>query len=173
VGWHQGHLVIGVGINEHPQNSYEGFAYGYGGYHVADATTGNRISTVCDGSATFAPPVPAGIVCTNNGVDKVSDWSGVARVIQGDNGCGGGALSPDGSLIADCRGNPRTVALVTRDGSATPTSIGGAPAGWIDSNHVVIVKDTDSSLGILDSRSLALNPIQAQGFFAGSIPGGL
>ena len=103
----------------------------------------------------------------------MSDWSGVARVIQGDNGCGGGALSPDGSLIADCRGNPRTVALVTRDGSATPTSIGGAPAGWIDSNHVVIVKDTDSSLGILDSRSLALNPIQAQGFFAGSIPGGL
>jgi hypothetical protein len=174
VGWHLGHLVIGVGINAQPQNAYEGFAYGYRGYHVADATTGNRISAVCDGYDALAPPVPAGTVCSNGTVYEVSDWTGATRAIPADNGCGGGALSPDGSLIADCQGNPRTVALMSRDGSTKPTSNAGSPAGWIDSNHVVIRSAAvDSSLGILDSSSLVLTPIQAPGFFAGSIPGGL
>jgi len=33
VGWHQGHVVIAVGLNVQPQNAYEGFAFGYNGYH--------------------------------------------------------------------------------------------------------------------------------------------
>jgi hypothetical protein len=173
LGWHQGHLVIGVGINAQPQNAYEGFAFGYRGYHVADATTGTRISTICDGYDAVAPPVPAGTVCTNSVVYEVSDWSGTTRVVPQDNGCGGGALSPDGALIADCQGNPRVITLVSRDGSMTPTSYAGGPSGWIDANHLVIVSAADSSLGILDSRSLVLTKMQAQGFFGGAVPGGL
>jgi hypothetical protein len=174
VGWHQGHLVIAVGINVHPQNAYEGFAYGYNGYHVADATTGTRISTVCDGYTAVEPPVPAGTVCVKNTSYQASDWTGATRSIPADAGCGGGALSPDGALIADCQGNPRTATLVSRDGSMRPTTYAGDPQGWIDVNHVVIRSAAvDSSLGILDTRSLGVTPSQAQGFFAGAIPGGL
>ena len=176
VGWHQEHLVIAVGINAQPQNAYEGFAYGYNGYHVADATTGTRISTVCNGYTAFNPPVPAGTVCGSNTSTsyEVSDWSGTARPIPADAGCAGGAISPDGVLIANCQGSPRTVALVARDGSITPTSYGGIPQGWIDPHHVVIRSETVvSSLGILDTRSLVLTQAHAQGFFAGAVPGGL
>jgi hypothetical protein len=176
VGWHDGHLVIAVGINAHPQNAYEGFAYGYNGYHVADATTGTRISTVCNGYAALDPPVPAGTVCgsTTGTTYEASDWSGTTRSVPADAGCGGGAISPDGALIADCQGSPRTVTLVARDGSMTPTSFGGIPQGWIDAHHVVIRSAVvDWALDILDTRSLVLLQAQAQGFFAGAVPGGL
>src|SRR5258708_15491096 len=62
VGWHQGHLVIAVGANAHPQNSYDGFIYGYSGYHVADGSTGTRLATVCEGYIASVPPGPAGPV---------------------------------------------------------------------------------------------------------------
>jgi hypothetical protein len=174
LGWHQGHLVIGVGINSQPQNAYEGFAYGYRGFHVADATSGARISTVCDGYSSSAPPVRAGTVCTNGTANLVSDWSGTTRVIPTDEGWGGGALSPDGSLIAECQGTPRAISLVSRGGSTTATGYAGGPAGWIDANHLVVWSAAaDLTLGILDRDSHVVTPIQAQGFFGGAIPGGL
>jgi hypothetical protein len=174
VGWHQGHLVLAVGLNAHPQNAYEGFAWGYRGYHVADASTGNRLATVCDGYDAFAPPVPAGTVCSNGSSYQESDWSGVTRPLPADSGCGGGALSTDGSQVADCQGSQRTVALVALDGSIRSTSYPGTPAGWMDANHLVANSSVvDHSLSVIDTRSMAVTQIQAQGFFAGSIPGGL
>lgn len=172
-GWHDGHVVIAVGLNAQPQNAGEWFNYGYRGYHVADATTGARLATVCDGFDASAPPEPAGTVCVNYPTYLVSDWSGVSRSIPEDAGCGGGALSPDGSLIADCQGNPRTVSLLARDGSMKPTSIQATPVGWIDSHHLVVRVDSNSSLSVVNVPSLAITPIATQGFFAGSIPGGL
>lgn len=172
-GWHEGHLVIALGLNARPQQAGEWFNYGYRGYHVADAATGARLATVCDGFNASAPPVPAGTVCVNYPTYRVSDWNAVSRSIPGDAGCGGGALSPDGSLIADCQGNPRTVSLLARDGSMKPTPIQATPVGWMDSDHLVVRVDADNSLSIVDVRSLAVTPIATQGFFAGSIPGGL
>ncbi|TMF30342.1 MAG: hypothetical protein E6I25_03775 [Chloroflexi bacterium] len=164
-GWHEGHLVIALGINASPQNAGEWFNYGYRGYHVADATTGARLANVCDGFDASAPPVPAGTVCVNYPAYKVSDWNGASRSIIADAGCGGGALSPDGSLIAECQGNPRTVNLVARNGSTKPTAIRATPLGWIDRDHLVARVDAD--------RSLAQTQVGTAGFFAGSIPGGL
>jgi hypothetical protein len=46
--------------------------------------------------------------------------------------------------------------------------------GVIDANHLVANSSvSDHSLSVIDTRSLAVTPVQAQGFFAGSVPGGL
>src|SRR5262249_24370273 len=135
--------------------------------------TGNRMATICDGYSALAPPVPAGTVCVNYPKYEVSDWSGATRPAPADNGCGGGALSTDGALIANCQGSPRTICLVARDGSVTSTSFAGNPLGWIDARHLVMESSVDSSLAIIDTRSLVATRVEAQGFFAGAIPGSL
>jgi hypothetical protein len=174
VGWHQGHLVIGLGINVQPQNAYEGFVYAGPGYHVADPATGTRISTVCDGYEASGPPVPAGTVCVNYPKFEVSDWSGATRPAPS-GACGGGALSPDGAEIASCQSGG--VALVARNGTTITTPYYATDLGWMDATHVVIHLvthlDADSSLSVLDIHSMAVTPFQTHGFFAGVIPGGL
>lgn len=172
VGWHEGHLVIAVGMNAHPQNAYDGFMYGYNGYHVADAATGTRLATICAGYNAIDPPVAAGTVCANGTNYVVSDWSGATRPAPADNGCGGGALSPDGSLIADCQGNPRMITLVAKDGTQITTQNSGVPLGWIDSTHLVITT-ADLDMSIVDTRAFTTMHIQTPGFFGGAIPGAL
>ena len=172
VGWHEGHLVIAVGLNAHPQNAWDGFIYGYKGYHLADAATGTRLATICDGFTASNPPVAAGTVCTNGTNYEVSDWSGATRAAPADNGCGGGVLSPDGSLIADCQGSSRTITLVARDGTQIGTQNSGIPLGWIDSTRLVITT-ADLDMSIVDTRAFTTTHVQAQGFFGGAIPGGL
>jgi len=172
VGWHQGHLVIAVGANAHPQNAYDGFIYGYGGYHVADASTGTRLATICDGIIAYDPPVPAGTVCGSFPNYVISDWSGATRPAPADDGCVGGALSPDGSMIADCQGNPRVVTFVVAGGTRIATQFSGMPLGWIDGTHLVLKAD-NADLSIIDARAFTKTPIQAQGFFGGTIPGAL
>jgi hypothetical protein len=172
VGWHQSHLVIGVGLNVAPQNAFDGFIYGNRGYHVADASTGTRLATICDGYSASVPPVPAGTVCVKYPDYQVSDWNGTTRPAPPDQGCGGGALSPDGAMIADCQGSPTVVTLVVQGGTQIATQFSGTPVGWIDSTHVVLRAD-NSNLSIVDARAFTTTPIQAQGFFAGTIPGAL
>jgi hypothetical protein len=175
VGWHEGHLVIALGVNAHPQNAWDGFIYGDRGYHVADASNGTRLATLCDGYSAADPPVPAGTVCANSATSAtyvVTDWSGATRPAPADDGCGGGALSPDGSMIADCQGNPRIVTLVVRDGTRIATQYSGTPSGWIDTTHLVLRAD-NSDLTIVDTRTFTSTPIEAQGFFGGTIPGTL
>jgi hypothetical protein len=172
VGWHQGHLVIAVGINAAPQNAFDGFIYAFSGYHVADASTGTRLATVCDGYSASTPPVAAGTVCDNYPKFLVSDWSGTTRPAPADQGCNGGALSPDGSMVADCQGNPAVVTLVVLDGTQIATPFSGTPLGWIDSTHLVL-SASNSDLSIVDARAFTKTPIDAQGFFGGTIPGTL
>jgi hypothetical protein len=172
VGWHQGHLVIAVGVNVAPQNAFDGFIYAFSGYHVADASTGTRLATICDGYIASDPPVPAGTVCDNYPKLVVSDWSGTTRPAPADQGCNGGALSPDGAMIADCQGSPAVVTLVVLDGTQIATQFSGTPEGWIDNTHLVLGA-SNSDLSIVDTRAFTRTPIQAQGFFAGTIPGAL
>jgi hypothetical protein len=172
VGWHQGHLVIAVGINGPPQQAFDGFWYALRGYHIADASTGTRLATICDGYGASDPPVPAGTVCDEYPKFVVSDWSGTTRPAPADQGCNGGALTPDGSMIADCQGSPAVVTLVVLDGTQIATQFSGTPAGWIDNTHLVL-SASSSDLSIVDARAFTRTPIQAQGFFAGTIPGAL
>lgn len=173
LAWRQGNLVLGIGINGAPQNTGEWFNYGYRGYHVVDAGTGARVATVCDGNDAIAPPVPAGTACVGSSGHVISDWSGTTRAAPQDDGCGGGALSPNGSLVAICQGNPRGVVIVSAAGKTTTTGIQADPEGWIDQTHLVVRSDKDGSLIVLDTQTDQPTVLQAQGFFAGTLPGGL
>jgi hypothetical protein len=75
-------------------------------------------------------------------------------------------------MIADCQGSPTVVTLVVQGGTQIATQFSGTPVGWIDSTHVVLRAD-NSNLSIVDARAFTTTPIQAQGFFAGTIPGAL
>jgi hypothetical protein len=170
VGWHQGQLVIGVGLNGHPQNAYEGFAYAFAGYHVANATTGARSAAVCADQATFGPPVPAGTVCATVSTYSVAGWTGATRKLPGGDSCGGGVLAPDGSLVADsCEGALR---LVTAAGQPKGTPYIARPLGWIDPQHVVVLAES-GELSVLDVYLMSEAPVSGKGFFAGDIPGSL
>jgi hypothetical protein len=171
VGWHQGKLVIGVGLNAAPQNAYEGFAYNYAGYHVADAATGNRIATICADGATFGPPAAAGTTCLRSSGEIASDWAGATWAVTNGGTCGGGVLSPDGSMVAiACTDGALTI--VTREGPAITTPYTATPLGWIDRLHVVQQART-GELSLLNVQLMSVTAIAASGFFAGTVPGSL
>jgi hypothetical protein len=75
-------------------------------------------------------------------------------------------------MIADCQGSPAVVTLVVLDGTQIATPFSGTPLGWIDSTHLVL-SAPNSDLSIVDARTFTKTPIEAQGFFGGTIPGTL
>ena len=195
-GWHQGQLVVAVGLNRAPLwDAYEGFLYGINGYHVVDAGTGARMATVCDGSLYFppfvpglGPPGPAGAVCVSGSSCAKSNWNGVTRDVSCDTRGRAPVLAPDGGMVGFCGHEvPAVIFWVIGDSSPQPTPYRGCPAGWIDATHVVVI-GLDGSLGVmqlnrrsspsggqlpLDVDHLVVVPIHAKGFFAGTIPGEL
>ena len=172
VGWHQGQIVLGVGLNAYPQNAYEGFAYNYSGYHVASASTGARISTVCAAGATFGPPVPAGATCLSGTTLLAEDWAGGTHSVPTPNQCTSGVLSPNGSLVAEYCSTTEGVTLVTASGGITSTAYASTPIGWIDPLHVVLQAQS-GQLSFLNVQLGSVTAIQAGGFFAGVVPGSL
>lgn len=171
VGWHQGRLVIGLGVNAAPQNAWEGFAYTNGGYHVANPANGTRLATICPNGNTGGPPSPAGTVCQSNSTYLVSDWTGATHAVPIGDQCRAGVLSPDGLLVADFCTNG-LVRLVTNNGSVITTPYTATPLGWIDRLHVVEVAQS-GQLSILNVQLMGITAINTQGFFAGSVPGSL
>jgi len=167
VGWQGGHLVIGVGFNSAPQNYWEGFEYTAAGYHVADASTGVRIATVCANGVTAGPPVLAGTSCHTSSSYTLTGWSGkTIRSIPAGDSCGGGVVSSDGMVVAD-RCSDGLVRLVDEYGEIYATPYLATPVGWFDYTGTVIVTES-GQLRIVDSvRNTA---IDASGFFAGTLP---
>ncbi len=70
-GWHNGNLIVAVGVNAQAENYGELFEWGHG-YHVVDAISGQRVAAVCDGVDSFFPPSPAGTECTH--LPGRQDW---------------------------------------------------------------------------------------------------
>jgi hypothetical protein len=95
---------------------------------------------------------PAGVVATN-----------IVSVSQG--GCGGGATVFTVS------------ALGAIDRRAVATN--ALPVGWTDSYHLVVDAalwtrpQAQQDLSIIDVRTLGVAHVQAAGFFAAALPGGL
>jgi len=127
-GWHDGRLVDEI-------TAQNGCGYGYGGqgtsacsYHVADASTGNRVATVCEtpshqpltGSSYYTLdgfPTPAGVACSEdqqanggcgnlNGSDTYTitavDWTGREHDFfsKATNTCGGIASPVNGCNLS-------------------------------------------------------------------------
>jgi hypothetical protein len=190
IGWHQGSLVLAVGINAHPQDCRDTFSYSTLGYNVANAATGDRLRTTCDQRTSYYPPVPAGSVCPNNSAigDRstlVESWDGDSRTLSNVGGCPqNGALSTDGMWVASklgaapgggCTGQ-NNIYLLGRDDKVSQTNAHGAPEGWIDPAHLVVMAEPISSSAtrsILDVRSNSVTELGGVGFFGGSLPGGL
>jgi hypothetical protein len=191
-GWHAGHLVLALGINLPPQNLFEGFARGHG-YHVADAQTGTRLFNLCAGMDSSVPETPAGTVCVNYPKASVVSWDGQTRVLPNatkpdstSGVCGlAGPLSPAGVVATNvvsvpqggCAGGP-AVFLVNAQNTIDPRVLvrDAEPIGWLDAGHLVVDIAPSASLGalsIVDVSTLAASRIQAPGFFAAAIPGGL
>jgi hypothetical protein len=194
VGWHAGHLVMAIGTNVSPQNIYDGFAEAHG-YHVADAQTGQRLLSLCDGEYALTPESPAGAVCLTNTTASVVSWDGNSRLLpdaQKPDATSGvcalqGPLSPAGVLATDmasvsqggCTSGP-TVFRVTASGAVDPTAVAhdAAPVAWIDADHLIV--DTNAfkayatpAFSIVTISTLAAAPVSLTGFVAGMLPGGL
>jgi hypothetical protein len=184
-GWHNGRLVIAIGLNAQPQNRYEGFMRGHG-YHIADAQTGTRLLSLCDQIDSFVPESPAGTVCVNAPNASVVTWDGASRSTPKDGTCGKwGPLSPAGVMAnrvkstADggCTGGD--LFLVRADGSqdTRPVATISSAEGWMDENHLVVVADSPPASSaihsIVDVTTGVETPIRTDGFFAAALPGGL
>jgi hypothetical protein len=185
VAWYQGKLVIAVGINAHPQNCTNSFSYATLGYHVVDASNGNRIKAVCDGWTSYYPAVPAGTLCINGAgqaASKVQSWDSNSRSLALVGGCPqNGALSSDGNWIASnqvktgdsgCTGQA-TVYILANDGRTVQTGAVGSPEGWLDSSHLVVAGQGESAAPtILDVSANTTKQLSVLGFFAGALPSG-
>ncbi len=185
LGWHSGRLIVAFGLNVHPQNYFDGFAWGHG-YEVIDPATGQSLADVCKGLDAYNPPVPAGVTCVSQPTGEVASWTGTANPEPVVSGCAqDGALSPDGSKIASrmvpinggC-GGASTISLVALDGGSTTTHASGNVEGWLDMDHVVVrsdeqIRTAGSSVTMYDIAAGTSTPIQAPGFFGGTVPGSL
>lgn len=180
VAWTNGHLVLAVGpptlaVGGTSKNAYNGTF----GYHVADATTGNRLVTMSD-DCIYGPLVPAGSACVINGQIYGQGFDGSIRTIFPSNQDGQQdhlALTPDGAGAAGQLGGASIEFFYTGQGDR---SLGrfGFPMGWIDVSHLAFAKPNGSGRAILDLLGGSIPPeipvpdctCQNSGVFFGSIP---
>jgi hypothetical protein len=190
VGWHSGSLVMAVVLNVKLQNPSEGFLRG-DSYYVADPQTGARVRVLCEGGHGGYPESPAGTICQQFPNASVLSWDGASRPVPLAGSCAlVGPLSPRGVIATrfgptsdgGCRAG-EVVFQINANGTQDPRPLASksSPEGWIDSNYLVLVADrpagasSDAPLArsLVDVASGATARIQAPGFFAAALPGGL
>ena len=175
VAWTNGHLVIAVGpsvAGNASNNPYNGLQ----GYHVADATTGNRLVAMSS-DCLFGPLEPTGSACNSSGQILAQGFDGSNRVFSPSAGSQNFlALSPDGSRIAGrpgAQGSPLVV--FNQAGTVTNETQSGVPMGWIDDQHLVFYGPNGFQRNILDLASGSAIPLPAcscgdSGIFYGTFP---
>ncbi|MEA2636273.1 MAG: hypothetical protein QOH92_3040 [Chloroflexota bacterium] len=194
-GWHAGRLVMALGINSPPQNSFDSFEAAHG-YHVVNAQTGARLLTVCAGKESYVPESAGGAVCIDLQTGSMTSWDGqshalpIARKPDATSGnCSLiGPLSPAGVIATNtvsssqggCGGGPGIFLVAPTGGiSAQPVTSRANASGWIDATHLVVdagVFTTNSStplLSIVNVNTGASARIQAPGYFVAILPGAL
>ena len=195
VGWHAGRLVMALGINSPPQNSFDGFEPAFG-YHIVNAQTGARLLSLCTGNESYVPESSGGAVCIDLQNGSVASWVGGTRALpfaRKPDGTSGncsliGPLSPAGVIATGvvsssqggCGGGPGIFLVTAAGGIGTrPVATKAAPTGWIDATRLVVDSSgytTNSStpvLSIVNVNTGASARIQAAGSFVGVLPGGL
>jgi hypothetical protein len=198
VAWNNGHLILAVGPAVYSGtpagNPYSAMA----GYHVADASTGNRLVTMRD-DCLVGPIVAGGTAClsgTSLGAQALdgtyrffSPWPPAIGTQPGPPSVYSPALSPDGNFIAIRTGASFVDALIylfTPSGYSEMLQPGstngyvGAPMGWIDQQHLVFGTPPSSQRNILvlDPQRMSavkVEPVQPcacdfSGVFFGAMP---
>jgi hypothetical protein len=154
VGWHQGHLVVGV-VPPICCQSLLPNPFSVGEYHVVDPASGNRISTIC------APPLyslglpePAGSLCGSGGPNSslsLESWDGHSAGAGStpSDFDGSGALSPTGQIVA-LGGNGITVQDMSGQRlELLPLGLNSYVLGWLDSGHLAVLEGGNSSQAVL------------------------
>jgi len=195
VGWHAGRLVMALGINEPPQQTFDGFATAFG-YHVVNAQDGTRLLSFCTGKDSYVPVSAGGAVCNDLQTGSVTSWDGRAHPLplarKPDATSGNclliGPVSPAGVIATNVAsvaqggcGGGSGIFLVTAAGGigARPVTTHAAPGGWIDATHLVVNSSsytTNSSfpvLSVVNVTTGASASIQAKGYFVAVLPGTL
>ena len=118
VGWHQQQLVLQVGDLRVP-------GYGsQGEYHVVNAATGNRLSTVCETGLVYGVPTMAGTLCSKG----KSPTKGLFRL----------AWDATGPAVVGSCGNVENFGAALRgDGNQWATSLCGSGFGYEVNGHYV------------------------------------
>lgn len=175
VAWTNGHLIIAVGppvIGNVSSNPYNGFS----GYHVVDASNGNRLFTMSD-DCLFGPLQAPGTACNSGGNVSAQAFDGTVRVFSPNAGAQNFLImSPDGSRIAGRPGNfGSALVLFHYQGDVTPVPKTGIPMGWVDDQHLVYYISDTSARAVLDvtSGNAALVPActcSNSGIFFGALP---
>lgn len=161
IAWSNGHLVLAVGpsvAGNASSNPYNGFE----GYHIVDASTGNRLVTMST-DCLFGPLQPTGSACSSGPQVMAQALDGTTRVFSPSAGSQLFlAMSPDGSRIAGrpgALGSP--MVLFNSVGTTTSLARSGVPMGWIDNQRLVFYGPNDFERNILDVAADSLIPIPA------------
>lgn len=177
VAWRGTALVLAVGpaaAQYAADNPYDAI----GGYHVVDATTGNRLAAICT-----SPSAPVGVInetgtlcLTRTGAVSLARWDGsfAAAALPGD--CQ--TMSPGGGLVA-CGGGtssaptgPISVRRIGGTATATPAQ-GFGPLGWIDDEHLLFAagSNSDGDIRLLNTNSGAITPVGSYSQLGGRLKG--
>lgn len=190
VGWHQGHLVLAVSPLASVQNAGEWYM-GSRGFHIVEAASGNRLLAICEdlSADTPFPTSPWGGTCQiYPNVANLVSWDGVKREVLVDRCRAIGPPSPDGSRVA-VRGMDGGCATATNapirvidsSGRVNVSTALGVPLGWLDNSHLIFQEDLPpfsaanavAPIKILELANASAVVVDASGFFAGDLPGGL
>lgn len=157
IGWHDGHLVIAVGPAGLVQYTVDNPYFTIEGYHVADATNGDRLATIGTGDeCVHGPVVRAGAACLLSREMALGyrSWDGIGHIFAPwqDFGPTPGALSPNGIQLAGSNTGPPEeshVNLISASG-VSQLNAKGIVQGWLDDKHVVYFAVPSSRTFILD-----------------------
>ncbi len=168
VGWHGSDLVIavslaqipGLGLDPHPY-------YAFAGIHVADASTGTRKASLCNGSAVLGLATAAGVLCAAPDGTVESDWSG--NVTPTGLQCSSAELQPGGASIA-CAAFGETPFLWSAGSKHT---LPAPPLCWVGANDLILDSPQTGAL-LYHVASGTTQQIQALATWTvGAIPGGV
>jgi len=178
VGWHTGHLVVGVGSSD--LFNFDN-PYGVIGYHIVDPATGIRLAAMDCSEGLL---VVAGTACVAGGCTTTSTCTPATLSRQAWDGTktnfslpAGPAqrifvawnyteLSPAGDRVAaelmtdvgnGSAGSGSTETAVLENGSVLFTTQIGGPQGWLDEDHLVV--SNASQVSIVDVTTGAAVPM--------------
>jgi hypothetical protein len=193
VGWHAGHLIMGLYSNPIPFLDAAPLPEQIESLQVLDPTSGRILAVLGDPSCAPVPSLPtqAGVACASKAADLgvgIIDWSGIVTIFSRA-GYSDLSISPDGRYIlaeAPAGGGMTLISSPATGSVIRDLGEGGYPygGGWLDSSHVVVYRPGSSDLAVVDIQDESMTPLTAFTFptpgqtppppmlLVGALPGG-
>lgn len=172
IGWVGHELVLAVSKPNCCQ-SYSPNPYGATEYHVINATTADRLVTLCGGDyAPEGPVEPFGVMCAFGGANFKS-WDGSILPTPAAIPLPGpmlNAASPSGQRVAVGQAN---ISIWGPNGASTNLNVSGTVYGWLDNDHLVIQKTGASQLSIVTVSTQASVDTKDATAYLGTLPAAL